>query len=116
MPNSIELLPDFIDLPSDVQDVIRNFEYDEALKGVQERHKLHIDQAACLEKETAKVIFGEARSHELIQNIQRELRITHEKAQEITIDVNNTILRPLQTSLKTMQTSGEDTKPNTPNI
>ena len=107
MQNSIENLPDFMDLPSDVQKVIRDFKYDEALRAIHSRHKLHIDQAASLEKETARIIFGDARSHELLGNIQKELRIDPKLAQEITLDINNTILKPLQASMKSMQLDEE---------
>jgi hypothetical protein len=104
MQNSIELLPGFKDLPSDVQKVVSDFKYDEALKAIHAKNNLHIDQAAALEKEVARVIFGDARSHELMANIQKELRLNPEKAQEITLEVNNIILKPLQSAMKAMQT------------
>jgi len=103
MPNSIELLDGFKDLPDAVQKVVKDFKYDEALKAIHEKHKLHIDQAAALEKEVAKVIFGDERSQDLMKNIKKELRLTAERAQEITLETNSTILKPLQMSMKALQ-------------
>ncbi len=104
MTNSIELLENFKDLPDEVQKVISSFKYDEALKGVHEKYKLHIDQASALEKELAKVIFGETKPQQLIPHVQQELHIPAEKAREIVFDVNTSILIPLQNLMKEEQT------------
>src|SRR4051812_6531072 len=103
MQNSIELLEQFEGLPDDAKKVIRQFKYDAALKAIHEKYRLHIDQAAALEKEVAKVIFGNSKSHELIPSIERELRIPPEKAKEIAFDINQTMLKPLQEAMKNLQ-------------
>lgn len=107
MTNSIELLEDFKNLPEEVQMVISSFKYDEALKDLHEKYKLHIDQASALEKELAKVIFGEIKPQQLIPHVEQELHVSAEKAREIVFDVNTMVLMPLQNLMKAVHTKEE---------
>jgi hypothetical protein len=104
MTNSIELMTEkFSTLPADAQAAIRQFEYDRALKAIHAKYKLHIDQAASLEKALAGIIFGDDRPLSLVQKLQHDLRIDQELAKNITSDVNTTILKPIQDAMRRMQ-------------
>lgn len=100
MSNSIELLPEFQNLPDDVKTVVSGFKYDDALKAVHVKYKLHIDQASTLEQEIAKIIFGETKSQALISRLQSELRIPAEQAREMAFEINTNLLMPIQNALK----------------
>jgi hypothetical protein len=104
MTNSIELMTEkFNNLPEDAQVAIRAFDYDGALKAIHQKYKLHIDQAASLEKALTDIIFGDDRPLGLIQRLERELRIDMELARNIAGDINSTILKPIQDSMKKLQ-------------
>ena len=90
-------------LPEDAKQAIRDFDYDTALKSVHDKYKLHIDQAAALEKAVADVIFGDMHSTELLSYIQRELRVDQSKATEIAVDVNKNVLLPIQMKMREIE-------------
>jgi hypothetical protein len=90
-------------LPTDAQKALQEFEYDKALKEVHAKYKLHIDQAATLEKIVADVIFGDERSQHMIQLIQNDLRLPVETATTIAFDVNDKILTPIQKIMQRIQ-------------
>lgn len=92
-------------LPADAKQAIQNFDYDTALKSVHDKYKLHIDQAAALEKAVADVIFGDMHSNELLAYIQRELRVDQNKAGEIAVDINKSILLPIQLKMREIEAS-----------
>ncbi|HEY1037099.1 MAG TPA: hypothetical protein VGE62_00790 [Candidatus Paceibacterota bacterium] len=104
MTNSLEQISDkFQDLPEDAQAAIRQFEYDKALRAIHMKYKLHIDQAASLEKAVANVVFGEIRPQTLISIIQNELRLDAELAKQVAFDVNERILMPIQEIMRNIQ-------------
>lgn len=104
MPNSLELMKERFDmLPDDTKKAISMFDYNTALKEIHTKYKLHIDQAASLEKAVADLVFGQIRSSQLIPTISSELRIDITKATEIGYDVNTNILKPIQALMQKIQ-------------
>ncbi len=91
-------------LPEDTQKAIVQFDYDLILRNLQVKHKLHIDQAAALEKNIADIIFGERRSSDLILHLSQDMHVGMEYSKTIAFDVNTSILRPLQDLMKKIQT------------
>ena len=105
MENSLIKMKDrFVLLPEDAQGAISQFDYDTALRDLQLKHKLHIDQAYSLEKDVADVVFGDKKASDLILHLAQDLHLTEELAKTIAFDVNTTILRPIQDLMKKIQT------------
>jgi hypothetical protein len=92
-------------LPEDAKQAIQSFDYDTALKSIHDKYKLHIDQAAALEKAVADVVFGDMHSNELLVYIQRELRVDQSKATEIAVDINKNVLLPIQLKMREIEAS-----------
>jgi len=90
-------------LPEDAQRAIQEFEYDKALKHIHQVYKLHIDQASSLEKIVADIVFGDRRSQEMVHLIEQELRISNETAVQVALDVNKSILVPIQKIMQKIQ-------------
>lgn len=94
----------FDSLPEDAQKAIALFDYDTVLRGLQLKYKLHIDQAAALEKNVADIIFGDRKSSDLIAHLSQDMHIDPVFSKTIAFDVNDTILRPIQELMKKIQT------------
>lgn len=93
----------FNNLPEDAQKALQMFDYDEALKGIHTLYKLHIDQAAALERIVADIVFGDTRSQDMVHHIESELRVANETAAQIALEVNRQILLPIQKNMQRMQ-------------
>ena len=106
MPHSIESQTEkFKLLPDDAQAAIKSFDYDTVLQEIYKSYKLHIDQAYILEKTVAQIVFGEIEASTLLEFIQKELRLDHETAVKITLDVNIKILKRIQEKMREIQSS-----------
>lgn len=102
--NTLERMPErFNLLPEDFQQAIRTFDYDKRLQTISHKHKLHIDQLVALETTMSDVIFGTSKAADLQKILQQSLRISHDKALEITMELNNTILSPLKSHIMEVQ-------------
>ena len=90
-------------LPVDIQEAIKLFDYDHRLQKVHKKHKLHIDQSVALEALLADIIFGDMKSLELTNNIEKDLRIERSLAAEIALEINSDIILPLREKIKEVQ-------------
>jgi hypothetical protein len=97
----------FNNLPEDAQQAIQAFDYDGALKSLHTQYNLHIDQASTLEQIVANIMFGDRRPQSLVTEIETGLRVTHEQAVTIAVDVNKKILMPIQENMKEIQFKNE---------
>jgi hypothetical protein len=105
MENSlIKMTERFELLPDDAQKAISRFDYDTVLRSLQLKYKLHIDQAASLEKNVADIIFGDKKSSDLILHLAQDMHIDANLSKTIAFDVNDSILRPIQDLMKKIQT------------
>lgn len=93
----------FNSLPTDFQKVLSVFDYDHRLGLIHKKYKLHIDQSVVLENIMADIIFGTERSVRLTTDIEEKLRLTREKAVEIALDINETILKPIRVLIQQNQ-------------
>lgn len=108
MTNSIVAMKERFQLLSDdAQKAIEAFDYDSALKELHTQYKLHLDQASTLEQIVAGIIFGDTRPQSLVTEIESGLRITHELATQVAVDVNKKILIPIQENMKRIQLENE---------
>ncbi len=94
-------------LPEDVQDAIFAVETADAIGEIQNKYKLHIDQAGDLAEEVGFVMLGLTRPFDFVGRIASKLRVTQMVASQITKDINETIFNPIKESLKKVHSLGE---------
>ncbi len=99
--NTLEQMTErFERLPEGVKEVVHTFDYDHRLHLVSKKFNLHIDQLVGLENLCADVIFGDIEPHTLTSELQKNLRLDREKAIDIALEINSTILLPLREGIK----------------
>lgn len=97
----------FEQLPGGVKEAIIATPWKDRLAQIAGKHRLHIDQADRLDKETIIVMFGLEHPDNLVYNIAKHLDVSEEKAEAIAEDLNNEIFLKIRESLK-MVTEGGD--------
>ncbi len=102
-----EMTERFALLPVNIQEAITAFDYDHRLQKIHKKYKLHIDQSVQLETLLANIIFGDMKSTELTTHVERDLRLTRDKAVEISLEINNDILLPLREKIKETQAKSD---------
>lgn len=95
-----ELKERFETLPEDVQVAIKSIETADAIEAIQQKYKLHIDQAGLIAEEVGLVMLGFSRPFDFVARIASKLHITQMVASEITKDINENIFNPIKESLK----------------
>ncbi len=95
-------------LPADVKEAIISVDYQTKLAEIAKRHRLLIDQTGKLEMETTLVMIGLEPLSDYIDNLQTELDIPITRAQEIAVNVNEAIFKPIRSSLEAMETVEEE--------
>ncbi len=90
----------FEQLPEDVRKAIIATPWKDKLAQIASKHKLHIDQADRLGKETIIVMFGLDHPDNLIYNIAKNVEVSEEEATAIAEDLNNEIFLKIRESLK----------------
>lgn len=102
--NSLEQLTGrFSKLPINTQEAIKVFNYDYRFQKIHKKYKLHIDQSVTLESLVADIIFGDLKSLELTDKIEKELRIDRGIAVEIALEINKELILPLREEIKKVQ-------------
>lgn len=87
-------------LPDDVKEAIASVDSLDVILGLEKKHKLHFDQTGQLSDEILLLTVGITPPQQFISNIQRRMGITKEVAQDIGVEVNEKIFRPIRDSLK----------------
>lgn len=95
----------FEQLPESVKEAIIATPWKDKLAQIAGKHRMHIDQADRLDKETIIVMFGLEHPDNLVYNIAKHLDVSEEKAEAIAEDLNNEIFLKIRESLK-MVTEG----------
>lgn len=90
----------FEQLPDDVRKAIIATPWKDKLAQIASKHRLHIDQADSLGKETIIVLFGLDHPDNLVYNIAKNLEVSEEKAEAIAEDLNREIFLKVRESLK----------------
>jgi hypothetical protein len=100
-------------IPEDVRSAILSVDYVEKLQAIYKRQRLLIDQADKLEMETYLVMLGLEPVSNYVANLKKNLGIPLTKAQEIAVDINENIFKPIRESLQKMnqelEEGGEET-------
>lgn len=97
----------FEQLPEGVKEAIIATPWEDKLAQIAGKHRLHIDQADRLDKETIIVMFGLEHPDNLVYNLAKHLEVSEEKAEAIAEDLNNEIFLKIRESLK-MVTEGRE--------
>jgi hypothetical protein len=87
-------------LPNEVREAILSIDYEIKLQEIYKRQRLLIDQAQKLETETSLVLLGLEPISDYISNLEKNLNITPDKAQEVALDVDENIFKKVRTSLQ----------------
>ncbi|MBI2120632.1 MAG: hypothetical protein HYT94_03350 [Parcubacteria group bacterium] len=86
-------------LPDDVKEAVSSVDTVDIITGVQKKHNLHIDQVGELSNEILLLTIGVTLPQKFIENLESRLKIQHETAKQIALEVNEKILRPIKESL-----------------
>lgn len=90
----------FQSLPPALQQAIRSGNLRDKLKGIAEKFKLHIDQAAALENQTVTVMMGLQTPLEYAKSLEDELLVSEDTSYYIAEEVNKEIFLPIREHLK----------------
>ncbi|MDE1988187.1 MAG: hypothetical protein KGJ58_00980 [Patescibacteria group bacterium] len=90
----------FEQLPEGVKEAIIATPWKDKLAQIASMHRLHIDQADRLSKETIIVMFGLDHPDNLVYNIAKNVDVSEEKAEAIAEDLNREIFLKVRESLK----------------
>lgn len=102
--NTLEIMKErFEKMPINIQNAIKAFDYDYRLQKIHKKHKLHIDQSVLLEAAMADIVFGDMKSINLTDRLEKELRIDRSLAADIAIELNNELILPLREKIKEVQ-------------
>ena len=95
-------------LPEVVQNAILNSGWQDKIRQLGKKYSLHIDQIGILENQTFIVLLGLEDPDGFQNNLTTGLGITSLIAQQISIEINETIFKPIRQQLQALQATEED--------
>ena len=103
----------FQKLPLTLQKAIQSSDFGDKLRVISEKHRLHLNKGVILENETLMVMMGLDDTSSFTKNLESELEISKEQAEQITADVAKEILLPIRESLRELlNKQGQDGEEN----
>lgn len=90
----------FAELPLPVQRAITSAEVEAHLRGLAEKHKLHLDQWQILENEVMLSLYGFLPVEELQSHIQKEVGVDAATAAELVVAVSEMVFDPIRKELE----------------
>ncbi|MBI2096644.1 MAG: hypothetical protein HYT40_00585, partial [Candidatus Sungbacteria bacterium] len=87
-------------LPKDVQRAMFSSLTSDRIFEIGAKHGLAIDKMGLLSEEIGWVLLGEKRASRFVENLQKALGLSHEKAYEVAQDVNHSIFFEIRENLK----------------
>jgi len=105
---SEELQARFEELPPEVQEAVTSSEVQAKIKGISEKHSLHIDQFGALVDEIGLVMLGFQRSSMFITDLITRLEIPQKDAASIAQDVNTEIFSAIRKHLQEIDAKAEE--------
>lgn len=87
-------------LPPVVQRAIMSADVEKQLRSLAETHKLHLDQWQVLENLVMMTLLGIRQIEAMENNIQREVGVTVEVAEELTENINKIVFEPIREELE----------------
>lgn len=91
-----EIKTQFEKLPTGVQKIITESNWQEKIRLIVKNNNLRIDQGATIESETFLVMLGFDTPDNFIQNLMNEAKLSQEIAQKIEEEVAETIFEPIK--------------------
>ncbi len=88
------------ELPENIRQAIQSTDLDMRIQAIGKKHQLHIDQIENLGQEIYLTMLAFADPNKFIDSMQEQLNIAKEKAETISVDVNNEIFMPIRDSMK----------------
>lgn len=95
-----ELKTRFNELHPVVQQAIKSAELEQHLREVSQRYRLHLNQWQVLENEVMMALLGVTSVDELAENIQQEVEIDGDLAQQIADDIFERVFRPIRSAME----------------
>ena len=90
-------------LPLDLREGILNVDFLSALREIQGKNKLHIDQGAGMEELTYKLILGDLEEGGYVNNLEEMIHVDNQTANNIAADVNEKILQPIREQVQILE-------------
>lgn len=90
-------------LPLDLREGILNVDFLSALREIQTKNKLHIDQGAGMEELTYKLILGDLEEGGYVNNLEEMIHVDNQSANNIAADVNEKILQPIREQVQILE-------------
>ena len=90
-------------LPLDLREGILNVDFLSALREIQVKNKLHIDQGAGMEELTYKLILGDLEEGGYVNNLEEMIHVDNQTANNIAADVNEKILQPIREEVQVLE-------------
>lgn len=90
----------FAELPKVVQNAITSADVRKRMRELADTHKLHLDQWETLENEVMMTLFGILPVDELRANIQKQVGVSTEIAEELTENISKIVFEPIREQLE----------------
>ena len=90
----------FKQLPQIVQNAITSADIEKHLRALADTQRLHLDQWQKLENEVMLTLLGIQQIESLQRNIQSEVGVTSEVAQELAESINKIVFEPIRQELE----------------
>lgn len=89
-------------LPLDIQHALESAETEQVFQQLAEKYKLHVDQVGVLYDLGEKILVGEVKPNDFTNEFIRLSGVDSQTANNITRDINESIFKPLQQSLRAL--------------
>ncbi len=96
----VELKERLKQLPKPVQRAIQSAELEKNLRGLSDKHRLHLDQWQLLENEVMLALLGFQPAENLESNIRKEVGVEAGVARALTEDISKTVFEPIRQELE----------------
>jgi hypothetical protein len=100
LDTSTALAERFEQLPKVVQDAITSADVQQHLRDLAHTHKLHVDQWQLLENVVMMTLLGFKAVAELTDNIQNDVGVEHEVAEELSKAVSEHVFAPIRAEME----------------
>lgn len=87
-------------LPKVIRDAIDSADIAARLRGMAEKHRLHVDVWELLENEVRLTLLGFEDAANLAKNIEKELGVPAADAESLALDINESVFEPIREELE----------------
>ena len=106
----------FASLPEEIKALLYSPQMLNVIKGIGEKHRLHVDQVGLLEAETSEVMLGLVEAKDYSLALSESLGMDRQKADAIAKDINDQLFVKIRDAMKLTyeQQKTENEKPTVP--